>query len=143
MPRRSAPHTRNSASSTTLWALTGIAADRTILGGFSQGTVMSYALGLGADRPRPAGVLALSGFIPTVPGWAPDIATRSGLPVFIGHGRADRVIAIEFAHRARELLEDGGATVTYDESGGGHQVEPARAANAAAWMTAALGLQAQ
>ena len=33
----------------------GIAPERTVLGGFSQGSVMSYALGLGAGRPRPAG----------------------------------------------------------------------------------------
>ena len=37
-----------------------------MFGGFSQGAVMSYALGLAAGRPRPAGILAMSGFIPTV-----------------------------------------------------------------------------
>src|SRR5438093_2214706 len=41
-------------------------AERTVLGGFSQGAVMSYALGLGSDRPRPAAITAFSGFIPTV-----------------------------------------------------------------------------
>ncbi len=33
-----------------------------------MGSVMSYALALGADRPRPAGILAFAGFIPTVDG---------------------------------------------------------------------------
>ena len=37
-----------------LWERTGIARGRTVLGGFSMGSVMSYALGLGADRPAPA-----------------------------------------------------------------------------------------
>src|SRR5262249_37365558 len=46
----------------------GMPIERTILGGFSQGAVMSYALGLGEGRPRPAGILALSGFIPQVDG---------------------------------------------------------------------------
>ena len=40
-----------------------------MLAGFSQGAVMSYALGLAAERPRPAGIIALSGFVPTVPGF--------------------------------------------------------------------------
>ena len=39
---------------------------------------MSYSLGLGPDRPAPAGILAFSGFIPTVEGWQPDLAGRAG-----------------------------------------------------------------
>ena len=56
---------------------TGLGPERTVLGGFSMGTVMSYALGLGADRPAPAGILALSGFIPTTEGWEPSLADRA------------------------------------------------------------------
>ena len=41
--------------------LTGVPWERTILGGFSQGTVMAYALGLGAGRPTPAGGPARAG----------------------------------------------------------------------------------
>ena len=41
-----------------------------------MGSVMSYSLGLGPDRPAPAGIMAFSGFIPTVEGWQPDIADR-------------------------------------------------------------------
>src|ERR1700751_741753 len=48
-----------------LWERTGVTPERTVLGGFSMGTVMSYALGLGPDRPRPARILAFSGFLPT------------------------------------------------------------------------------
>src|SRR3954451_19735239 len=40
-----------------LWERTGIAPDRTVFGGFSMGSVMSYALGLSAARPQPAGLL--------------------------------------------------------------------------------------
>ena len=58
--------------------LTGVPWERTILGGFSQGTVMAYALGLGAGRPTPAGIVAMSGFIPTVEGWSADL-DRPGL----------------------------------------------------------------
>ena len=60
-----------------------------------MGSVMSYALGLGPDRPAPAGILAFSGFVPTVEGWAPALtaATR----VFVAHGRDDPIIEVGFA----------------------------------------------
>ncbi len=69
-----------------LWARTGVGPEQTVLGGFSMGAVMSYALALGEDRPRPRGILALSGFIPTVPGWAPALATSEGLKCSSGMG---------------------------------------------------------
>jgi len=122
----------------SLWTLTGIAPGRTVLGGFSMGSVMSYALGLGADRPRPGGILAFSGFIPTVSGWQPEIATRADLRVFIAHGREDNVIGVEFARKARALLESGGAEVEYHESGGGHQIEPLNAIAAREWLAGTL-----
>src|SRR5437763_973396 len=59
-----------------LWQRTGLTPERTVLGGFSMGSVMSYALGLSADRPAPAGILAFSGFVPTVEGWEPSLDDR-------------------------------------------------------------------
>jgi phospholipase/carboxylesterase len=121
-----------------LWTSTGIPPERTVLGGFSQGAVMSYALGLGGGRPRAGGILALSGFVPTVADWEPELATRRGLPVFIGHGTADSVISVEFARRARATLETGGLAVTYLETDGGHEVQRATAARGAEWLSATL-----
>src|ERR687887_1826008 len=72
----------------------GLTPDRAVLGGFSQGAVMSYALGLGTGRPRPAGILAFSGFIPTVDSFELDISRAEGLPVAIGHGEYDPVIGV-------------------------------------------------
>src|SRR5205823_13811636 len=106
-----------------LWERTGIAPERTVLGGFSMGSAMSYALGLPAERPVPAGILAFSGFVPTVDGWEPDLAGRRGLRVFIAHGRGDPVIGVGFARRARDLLEQGGLVVEYHESEVGHQID--------------------
>ncbi len=91
----------------------GIPPERTVLGGFSQGSVMSYALGLGPRRPRPAGIMALSGFLPTVEGFELDLAKASDLPVAIGHGTQDPVIAVEFGRDARDRLAAAGARVTY------------------------------
>ena len=98
--------------------------ERTVLGGFSQGAVMSYALGLGVGRPRPASLLAFSGFIPTVDGWELDTASPFP-PVAIAHGTYDPVISVEFARQARAILEATGAEVVYRESPIEHWIDPA------------------
>ena len=100
----------------------GIDWSRCVIGGFSMGAVMSYATSLGPGRPRPAGVIALSGFIPTVDGWEPEVTP--GLPVLHHHGRNDPVIPVEFGHAARALLDTGGAALTYLESDAAHFVPP-------------------
>jgi phospholipase/carboxylesterase len=117
-----------------LWEETGIGPERTVLGGFSMGAVMSFAMGLGAERPPVAGILAFSGFVPTVEGWEPSLSDRAGTRAFVSHGRRDPVIGIEFAERARELLTEGGLDVTYRESDLGHQIDPAHLREASAWL---------
>ena len=99
-------------------------AERIVLGGFSQGAVMSYALGLGKGRPRPAALLALSGFIPTVDGWEPDLEPPFP-PIAIVHGEYDPVISVEFARSARDVLEEAGADVLYREVPVDHTIDPA------------------
>jgi phospholipase/carboxylesterase len=98
----------------------GIGWDRTLIGGFSMGAVMAYAVGLGPGRPAPAGIMALSGFVPTVEGWHPQLETRVGLPVLIRHGRNDPVIEVSFARQAHQLLADAGLEVDYLETDSGH-----------------------
>ena len=102
----------------------GIAWDRAVIGGFSMGAVMSYAVGLGPERPSPAGIVALSGFVPTVDGWHAELDTRPGLPVLIRHGRNDPVIEVGFARRARDLLDGAGLEVDYLETDAGHWLPP-------------------
>jgi phospholipase/carboxylesterase len=117
-----------------LWVRTGISPEATILGGFSMGSVMSYALGLGRDRPGPAGVMAFSGFIPTVETWEPAFNGREHTTAFVAHGRNDPVIDVSFAHTARGTLEAGGLEVEYHESGVGHYIDPAHVRAAATWL---------
>jgi phospholipase/carboxylesterase len=117
-----------------LWAETGIEPARTVLGGFSMGAVMSYAMALSGERPAVAAILAFSGFVPSVEGWVPHFDDRLGTRAFVAHGRNDPIIGIEFAQRARELLEAGGLAVEYHESELGHQIDPAQLSAAAGWL---------
>jgi phospholipase/carboxylesterase len=120
-----------------LWERTGVSEERTVLGGFSMGTVMSYALGLGESRPVPAGILAFSGFVPVVEGWEPELEGRQ-TRVFIAHGRADPIMEVGFARSARELLEAGGLDVDYHESDVAHEIDPAHVAAARDWLATTL-----
>jgi phospholipase/carboxylesterase len=121
-----------------LWERTGLTPEQTVLGGFSMGSVMSYALGLGADRPAPAGILAFSGFVPTVDGWQPDLASRTGTRAFIAHGRNDPIMDVAFARLARELLEAGGLPVSYHESDVAHHIDPEHVPAAIDWLRETL-----
>jgi phospholipase/carboxylesterase len=118
-----------------LWQRTGIAPAQTVLAGFSMGSVMSYALALGADRPAPAGILAFSGFIPTVDGWAPHLQDRAAVRAFIAHGNSDPVISVDFARDARKQLQAGGLEVDYREFPGGHTIDPADVPAAQIWLS--------
>ncbi len=108
--------------------------ERTVLGGFSQGSVMSYTLGLGAERPRPAGIMALSGFLPRVEGFELDLGKAAGLPVAIGHGTHDPVIPVEFGREARDRLSAAGARVTYRESPMPHTIDPSFLRELPGWL---------
>jgi len=121
-----------------LWERTGVGPERTVLGGFSMGSVMSYAHGLGAGRPVPAGILAMSGFVPTVEGWRPALAGREGLRAFVAHGRRDPIMDVAFARSARELLEGGGLEVEYHETDAAHHIDPAVVPTAVDWVAATI-----
>lgn len=108
----------------SLLAERGIDWSQAVIGGFSQGTVMSYGLALGEGRPAPAGLVAMSGFIPEIEGWQPDLASRSDLPTYIHHGAGDPVISVELARAARERLEAAGVSPVYRETSAGHWVPP-------------------
>jgi phospholipase/carboxylesterase len=108
------------------------------VGGFSQGAVMSYALALGAGRPRPAAVVAFSGFIPSVEGFDLALADRAGLPVSISHGSLDPVISATFGRDARDRLTAAGLAVRYREDAVGHTISPGALAQARAVLEEAL-----
>jgi phospholipase/carboxylesterase len=97
-----------------------------VLGGFSQGTAMSWAVGLGrGPAKRPKTIVAFSGFMPTVDGLEIDVSDLDGYPVAIAHGTLDPVIPADWGRAARDLLAEAGADVTYHESPLPHTIDPA------------------
>lgn len=119
-------------------AALGVPLARTVIGGFSQGAVMSYAVSLGAGRPSPAGVMALSGFLPEVQGFELDLAGHREVPVAVAHGTLDPVIGVEFGRDARDRLTAAGLDVAYRESPVPHTIDPAALGELREFVTGAV-----
>lgn len=96
-----------------------IPTSRLILGGFSQGALMSLDSGL-RMQPPPAGIVVMSGGL--YEDDMPDLRARAGQRILICHGTADDVVPVTFARRARLLLEEHGIDPEYHEFPIGHQV---------------------
>jgi len=119
-------------------ARTGIAPERTVLGGFSMGAVMSFATGLGPGRAAQAGILALSGFIPTVDGWHPDWAGHLNTNVLVAHGQSDPMISFQFALSAREQVAAAGLNLTSLDSMEAHNIAPEHLEPIREWLASTL-----
>lgn len=107
---------------------------RVYVGGFSQGAIMSLAVGL--TRPETvAGVLAMSGrTLPeAIANRAPDAALR-GLPILVQHGLYDQVLPISHGQATRAALEALPVDLTYREYPIAHQVSAESLADAVAWL---------
>ena len=112
--------------------------DRVVLGGFSQGAVMSWALGLGATRPRPAAIIALSGFMPEVEGFELDLTGLDRYPIAVAHGSLDPVIPVEFGRAAAERARAAGAELIWRETPVGHTIDPRVVPELRAFVAAAI-----
>jgi phospholipase/carboxylesterase len=107
-----------------------------IVGGFSQGALMALDAGLRTQK-KLAGIIALSGGLYEEE--LIDLTVHKGLPVFIGHGSQDDVVPVNYARRARRLLEDAGLDVEYQEYPMSHQVAMEEAAAVKSFIERVLG----
>ena len=94
---------------------------KTILGGFSQGAMLSCDALLHSDRPY-AGLVQLSGNVLAQPLWGPLMAKRKGLPVFQSHGTQDEILPYVGAERLRDALIHAGLSVEWQSFRGGHEI---------------------
>ncbi|SPP64558.1 alpha/beta hydrolase [Nitrospira lenta] len=94
---------------------------KTVLGGFSQGAMLSCDLMLHTDRPY-AGLVQLSGTLLAQPIWGPLLPKRKGLPVFQSHGVQDEILPYAGAERLRDTLAHAGLSVEWHNFRGGHEI---------------------
>ena len=117
----------------------GVAANRLVLAGFSQGGAMALHTGL-RHPERLAGVLALSCFLPLADKLADEASPANRhVPIFLAHGTHDAVIPISRARRARTVLEGLGYRVEWREYPMPHAVCPEEIADVGRWLREVLG----
>jgi phospholipase/carboxylesterase len=116
----------------------GVAAQRIVLAGFSQGGAVALHTGL-RHAERLAGILALSTYLPLAASVAAErSAANAGVPLFMAHGRFDDVIPLERARQSRALLEGLGCKVEWHEYAMPHALCGEEIADIAAWLRAVL-----
>lgn len=107
-----------------------IADDQLVLGGFSQGAMLSLDVALHRPRP-PAGLILMSGTLIAEPVWRPRMASLAGVPVMLSHGRHDGLLPYSIAEALRDQLTEAGAAVDWQPFVGAHEIPrgPIDAAN--------------
>jgi phospholipase/carboxylesterase len=116
----------------------GIAADRIVLAGFSQGGAISLQTGL-RHPERLAGIMALSTYVPVAATLEAERNTANGdVPIFMAHGTQDPIIPLAHARRSRELLERLGYPVEWHEYAMPHSVSPQEIRDIGAWLRRVL-----
>jgi phospholipase/carboxylesterase len=114
----------------------GLASDRIVLAGFSQGGAIALQTALREPRPL-AGVLALSTYLPLAATLATErSAANSGLPIFMAHGTADTVLPLSLAESSRRTLEALGYEVEWHAYPMPHSVCMEEVSAIGAWLAA-------
>lgn len=113
---------------------TGVPPERTLIGGFSQGATVAWALVMKQGRPRAGGLLAMSGFIPRVSDLELDEGALEDLPVAICHGDQDPRIPVDLARSARDRAQAAGAKVLYRETDVPHTLDLRVVPELSAWV---------
>jgi len=112
----------------------GIALDRLVLGGFSQGAMLSLDVALRTSR-KMEGLVLLSGSYIAEREWQPLMKERKGLRVFQSHGRSDPLLPFVLAEKLRDALGEAGLDVTFDRFEGGHTIPPSTMKRLAEWLS--------
>jgi phospholipase/carboxylesterase len=118
----------------------GIPWEKTVIGGFSQGGAVSLALAYGMGRPKAAGELALSCFLPMVRGWKLDLRAKRDVPAYVAHGVYDPMIPVGFGRRVRDALDENGVPVIYQETRIQHSIDPELLPEMQAWVGHRTGI---
>ena len=92
-----------------------------VLGGFSQGAMLSGEIAFHTEQPL-AAVIMIGGTTVNEAAWVERFPVRRSLPIFIAHGRQDGVLPFAIADRFRTKLQAAGLDVTWVPFDGGHEI---------------------
>jgi phospholipase/carboxylesterase len=113
----------------------GIASQRIVVAGFSQGGAIALHCGSRFEHPL-AGIMALSTYMPLPDQLEPELSSHAtSTPVFMAHGRQDNVVAIEHARRSLSLLQSLGLPVQWHEYDMPHSVCAQEINDIRQWLT--------
>lgn len=112
--------------------------EKTVIGGFSQGAMLTCDAVLHTDYPF-AGLVQLSGNLLAHEVWAPLINKRKGLPVYQSHGTQDDILPHVGAERLRDALNQAGHAVEWHSFRGGHEIPETVLRGLSAFLTKRLG----
>lgn len=117
----------------------GMAPERIVLAGFSQGGVLALQTALHYARPL-AGILALSTFLADDTGLAgPSTRVNANIPILMCHGQQDTVLPMSLGKTSYETLQAAGYAVQWREYPMGHEVCMEEIGAISAWLQTVLG----
>ena len=94
---------------------------KVVVGGFSQGAMLTMETLLSSDFPVDAAVL-LSGTLLDQANWKSKLRDRKPLPFFQSHGKQDPLLAFTAAQKLEQLLKEGGWQGSLRAFNGGHEI---------------------
>jgi len=115
----------------------GIASERIVIAGFSQGGAIAYTVGL-THPERLAGIIALSTYLPAPAVIERDWTTYRDIPVFAGHGEQDNVVPYVLGERARDVAVKHGFPVEWHAYQMAHSVNLDELADIGRWLAQRL-----
>ena len=115
----------------------GIATNRIVLAGFSQGGAVALYTGL-QHAAKLAGIMALSTYLPVGEGMDVDVGVNRATPIFYGHGTQDPVVPIQLGEHTRNWLTAEGCAVTWHTYAMPHSVSIEEILHIRAWLISVL-----
>lgn len=117
----------------------GISANRIVVAGFSQGCALTLMIGL-RHKEALAGLMCMSGYLPLADKTEAERSPASkGVPIFMGHGTYDGVIALPRAEASRDALKAMGYALEWHTYPMEHSVCPQEIADIEGWLLRVLG----
>ncbi|MGI9301223.1 MAG: alpha/beta hydrolase [Gammaproteobacteria bacterium] len=117
----------------------GVASERVVIAGFSQGGAIALHAGL-RYPDRLAGIMALSTYLPLQEKLEAERSDANhSTPIFMAHGTVDPTVLFEWGAASRDLLRELGYRVEWHEYMMEHAVNPQEIVDIRKWLLGVLG----